>query len=485
MSIEKKKHIVIIGGGLSGLSTAVYLLMNGGKEKFDVTVFESGPQLGGQAASWESRGKKEEVGIHLLFPWYANFFQLFRDIGWGLDLAQTDGNYYICNGRTGQIDILHAGVQPGTTGFTAAMSGLLKALWGLWTFPGLSKKESWWLARFIWKILRMPTEEIDRRDIPTDVFLRMMGATENLITQLSLETVTIQGLRINTASAASFIKFLKATYGCTTPVNPSFFTSPTGESLIAPLEKFILDNGGSIHVNQPVQAVEVKDGSAYMVRGQNRWVMCDEVIMAVPGYLVPPLIPAEYRTDRVFEKLSYLKSASVITLTLWYDTNWFPDHNVYISNREGVIFDAIADKARHWKDPDHCGSIVQVLIDAADDVAQWPDEQIFSKVMEDIGRFWPANDYPQRSTTPKSWSLIRHQNIYCETQWTYWRNVPRSHATPIRNLFLAGDYTAGLYHYGMESAVMSGKEVANQSRAKHDLSEHPRVFVEFLPFMKR
>ena len=480
--MDQPAQVVIVGGGLAGLSAAVYLLKES-QGLFHVTILEAAPYLGGQAASWLKNGRAEEMGIHLDFPWYTNKLRMYEDVGHPLELVQTDGHYYICNGQTGKVDKLVSGVQTGSTGLLAAISAVSRAFYGLFSFPGLTKRESWWLLRFVYRLLRMTTAEIDRCDEPVDQYLRRLGATENLIKQLSLATVTIQGVYIHNASAASFMKFLKASYGCTTPMNPAFFTRPTGEALIAPLERFIRDNGAEVRLSEPVQTIAVDDKGLSIATAKGQ-LACDYMILAMPGYLVPPLLPERYRSDATFAPLAKLTSGQVITLTLWYDAAWFPDHNVYISNREGVIFDAVADKARHWKNPAETGSAVQVLIDAAEDVADWSDERILEQSLADLARFFPPGKYP-RPNRPAAWGIIRHRNIYCETRPGYWQIVPNTHETPIPHLYLAGDYTAGLYHYGMESAVISGKETANLIRAKHGLPEHSKVPVSFLPFVRR
>ena len=43
-----KKRVLILGGGLSALSTGVHLLRDGGGERFDVTVVCMEPRLGGK-----------------------------------------------------------------------------------------------------------------------------------------------------------------------------------------------------------------------------------------------------------------------------------------------------------------------------------------------------------------------------------------------------------------------------------------------------
>jgi len=54
----------------------------------------------------------------------------------------------------------------------------------------------------------------------------------------------------------------------------------------------------------------------------------------------------------------------------------------------------------------------------------------------------------------------------------------------VPGLWLAGDYTTGPYHYGMESAVRSGKEVANRLLAERGRPAHPVLRPRYLPFVR-
>jgi uncharacterized protein with NAD-binding domain and iron-sulfur cluster len=50
-------------------------------------------------------------------------------------------------------------------------------------------------------------------------------------------------------------------------------------------------------------------------------------------------------------------------------------------------------------------------------------------------------------------------------------------------VWLAGDYTDGPYHYGMESAVISGKAVANLILAGVNRPGHEILRPNYLPFV--
>jgi len=60
--MDKPKHIVVLGAGLSGLSAARDLLNNG----YRVTIIEATPQLGGLASSFQLKGFQVERFYHFL-----------------------------------------------------------------------------------------------------------------------------------------------------------------------------------------------------------------------------------------------------------------------------------------------------------------------------------------------------------------------------------------------------------------------------------
>lgn len=471
-----KKRVAIIGGGLSGLSTAAHLLL-AAPEHYSIELFEGAPFLGGQCASWlDAKGRPVETGIHLDFPWYHNKDALFAAIGRPLPLKETDGNYYVCNGATGKIDTLLAG------------KSVFKTLRGLATFPGLSPRERLQLTGLIWRIMRMDNHTAESFDhLSVEEFLDTQKASPAIKHQLALEAVTIQGLRPEAASAASFIKFLRTMYGSMGKFETTFFGAPLSDALINPLAEFIISRGGQIHLGRAAQAVtRGPAGSLHLLTSNQQVAQFDHVIFAIPGYAVPPLLPVELQAQPPFVSLTRLSETPIITITLWYEAPVFQDGNVYISQRDrthGPIFDAVADKAHHWKDWPGLktkGSILQVLIDAADDVAHLTDAELIDQSLQDLARFFPGC----AGKKPIDATVLRLKNTYCGTRPGFWSHIPRQHHTGITGLWLAGDYTDGVYHYGMESAVISGKAVANNILQEINHAGFEILHPDYLPFVR-
>jgi 15-cis-phytoene desaturase len=71
------KTVAIIGGGLSGLSAARYLVDAGHKP----LVLEAREMLGGKVSAWQDKdGDWIETGLHIFFGAYPNMMNLFKEL---------------------------------------------------------------------------------------------------------------------------------------------------------------------------------------------------------------------------------------------------------------------------------------------------------------------------------------------------------------------------------------------------------------------
>jgi len=75
---SQKKKVAIIGGGLSGLSCAKYLVDAG----HEPTVYEARDVLGGKVSAWKDEdGDWIETGLHIFFGAYPNVMNMFAELG--------------------------------------------------------------------------------------------------------------------------------------------------------------------------------------------------------------------------------------------------------------------------------------------------------------------------------------------------------------------------------------------------------------------
>lgn len=93
-----KRRIVILGGGMAGLSAAYQLTKTPELQaENDVTLYQMGWRLGGKAASGRDQlGRNLEHGLHVWFGCYENTFQMIQEVyaarqpatGWAMETWQ-------------------------------------------------------------------------------------------------------------------------------------------------------------------------------------------------------------------------------------------------------------------------------------------------------------------------------------------------------------------------------------------------------------
>src|SRR5262249_9142484 len=85
-----QRDVVVVGGGLSGLTTA-YLILKHAPGRFRVTVLEAEPVPGGQARGFDVDGHTVEHGSHAFFGYYENSVALRGELGTKKAPAEIEG----------------------------------------------------------------------------------------------------------------------------------------------------------------------------------------------------------------------------------------------------------------------------------------------------------------------------------------------------------------------------------------------------------
>lgn len=93
-SLTGPKKVAIIGGGLSGLACARYLVDAG----HTPLVLEARDVLGGKVSAWQDKdGDWIETGLHIFFGAYPNMMNLFKELNIEDRLQWKVHQVYLCS----------------------------------------------------------------------------------------------------------------------------------------------------------------------------------------------------------------------------------------------------------------------------------------------------------------------------------------------------------------------------------------------------
>lgn len=124
-----RRRVVILGGGMAGLTTAWELSSGPWRDELEsITVYQRGWRLGGKGASSRGEyGRIEEHGLHVLLGYYDATFRVLREVYAELDRGTTDPtcpirtwrDAFVPSGDVGLVDVHGpSGPEPFVTRFS-------------------------------------------------------------------------------------------------------------------------------------------------------------------------------------------------------------------------------------------------------------------------------------------------------------------------------------------------------------------------------
>lgn len=284
------RSVILIGAGLSGLITAAELIDRG----FKVTVLEKNASAGGRVRSWREkafgqtpddphwRGHPIEHGTHLLFNFYNNFREFMGRHGitgrpgningeaGGMTFAYGDGSVHRINAS--QVPApFHAmpfikDVSPRVPASEAASIGMRQAL-ALMSFDAYNPGDVRYLD-----------------SISVSDWMGAMGFPASYVASF-MDPLWDMGnfLPSDQTSALILHRLVSASCGHWKDLFfHQFLRDSTNESIIDPIHRYVVDNGGEVLFNQEVVAFDTHEGRITGVHTRdihNEWIcpVCGEV----------------------------------------------------------------------------------------------------------------------------------------------------------------------------------------------------------------
>ncbi|MEE8263917.1 MAG: FAD-dependent oxidoreductase [Gammaproteobacteria bacterium] len=434
---------VIIGGGLAGLACAVELVDRG----TEVTILECAPILGGKAASWRDEdGDIVDLGQHVVTPLYKHLLGLLKKVEAYNNLIWRDGHYYLAM-RGGLVDSIRIAKLPPPLHFLVGLFrykhlGLLDRLSALPAFTEI-----------------LLSTERHRRKFDHRTFrdwIRSRGATEALVEHM-LDPM-IEGLmflschHVATTNVMFDLHYMllnkdAARFG--------FFDGGLQENLITPIVNYVMARGGEIHTGKPVTRIRLaEDRVAGLEFATGEIVTADTYVSAVPVHALCGILPEHAWNHPYFADLWYLEPVPVIGVQLWFDRKVTDISDLILTPK--CIFNAYVDASNILTEyRARRGSIIHFVLAPAKHLIPLPDARIVQLVYADFKEVFPAAEKAH---------VIKSRVV--KTPRAFYRQYPGveqyrpSQWTPIKNFFLAGEFTRTKYPPCMEGAVKSGQLAA-------------------------
>ncbi|MEI7708928.1 MAG: FAD-dependent oxidoreductase [Chlorobium sp.] len=448
--------IAIFGAGVAGLSAAIELVDRG----HTVEIYEKRKILGGKVSVWkDSDGDSIESGLHIVFGGYAQLQKYLQRVGAGdnyqwkehsLIYAETDGkqSYF----KKAKLPSPWAEVVGGLQTDFLTMWDKISLIKGL--FPALAGNEEYFRSQD-----HMTYSEWHRR----------RGASEHSLQKLwraiALAMNFIEPNIISARPMITIFKYFGTDYAAT---KFAFFRKNPGDSMIEPMRQYIQSKGGRIFVDARLKSFELNSDETikHAVLQDGHKIEADAYISALPVHNIKKIVPNEWLAHKYFRNLHEFVGSPVANCQLWFDRKITDTDNLMFS--QGTIFATFADVSLTCPDDFQNGtgtadggSVMSLVLAPAHQLMNMPNEVIIGLVMKDIHDRFPKS---RGAKLLKSTIVKIPQSVY--------KAVPDvdqyrpDQISPVKNFFLAGDYTDQHYLASMEGAALSGKLVAEKLLSK-------------------
>ncbi len=436
---------IVLGGGLAGIAAALRLAESGWR----VTLLESRQSLGGRVFSYTDTGSGAELdnGQHVLVGACRNLIQFLQQIGawpqWRLQ-AKLDVAVYNRSGRLGRL-------------YGVNLPPPAHLLPAFLTYPHLGPMDKLQAVRGVMAAMRARRSSPPLEDITFYEWLRAHGQSERAI--FNLWNVLIEGTlndSVRDVSAAMGLMIVQdGMLQGRSEANLGYPAVALSPAIAEPARRYLESKGVCLRLGCTVRRLEINDGprAGSVVTSDGQTLYADAFVSAVPFWILPSLLPDAMASLQPFAGLRQLRTSPIVNAHLTYDrTVMDGDFAYFLDSPLQWVFNRSA-----IQNPQRTAArqSLTVSISAAWNYVDLEREQlagtIDSAVRLAYPRAAPANLL--HATVVKQ----RNATFRCTPGASRWRPGP---ATPVANLFLAGEWTDTGWPSTMEGAIISGYNAA-------------------------
>jgi len=437
----KKYDVIVVGGGLAGLSAASAFVEKG----LNILLLESRSVLGGRTSSWVDRGMEVESGFHRYLGFYEALPQLVEKAGVSLDdmLIWED-----------EIEIRMPDGQP------SAVMGLGPLTKPFTTIGGLLLNNDFLNPVDKVNIGKMFTSGfIDFKNDPGSLDKKTVYeyakehdfSEEAVVRYLVPLTEGLFFLPIKKYSAVNFFGLLAPYLTKFHKTRVGAFSGGMTDVMIAPVVRYIEKKGGEIRTDAPVWELLVGQGSVEGVVVKGKEIKAEGVVLASSIHSTQLILKRHFEKESWAKNIITLKTMPSVTFQIDLKEPALEKDRATFS--PGTILSSYSEESRTTFR--NTKGRLSIILANPEKYLDAKEGDILDQVIDDakrIGLNLPAENVLQfRKVT---WP----HDFYSYEKGMYPRRPEIK--TPIEGLVLAGDYTRQEYLQTMEGAVVSGQRAA-------------------------
>ena len=435
--------MIIIGGGLAGLSAGIALSEAGCR----VRLFEQRPFLGGRATSYcLPDGEHVDNCQHVTFACCTNLEDFYRRVGVAEKIKFFDR--LLLQDPQGRRGSLKAGILPAP----------LHLMGSFLTFRPLSAKDKLSIGQGMLAIFRSkgePEELKSGAPVSMTEWLKSKGQTAKAIERF---------WRVVLVSALSEeLDRIDARYGIQV-FWKSVLATRKGYRMGVPVVELgalyehcrtaIERKGGEVNLRVPLRGLRFAGNRLKsVVFDEGREEVADAVVLALPHGTLDELLPEEVKRDNPeLAQIGRIEDAPITGVHLWFDRKVMSEpHLTLLETTTQWIFNKSmlsGNKNGAGKGP---GQYLQLVISASYDLLEKPRQEIIDLCLAEVRQALPLAG---RANLLKA-TVIKEARATFSPQpgVDRWRPTQQ---TSVKGMVLAGDWTATGWPATMEGAVRSG-----------------------------
>ncbi|MCA9076903.1 MAG: hydroxysqualene dehydroxylase HpnE [Planctomycetaceae bacterium] len=432
-------RVIIVGGGLAGLSAAAMLTQHG----LTVTLLESRPRLGGRAGSFLDTTTNEWIDTcqHVGMGCCTNLLHFLKLVGVD-DLFREERELtFIGPGgercRFGD----HIGPAP------LHLAGAFRRL------SYLSIGEKWRLGQDLSRLAHPHWADV--HDLSFDDWLSRHAQSSDCRDRfwdvILVSALSERAARISVPAARNvFVDgFMSNRVGWRVYLP----TAPLDEIYGQRLTAWLMSHGADVRTQAGVQRLEEQNGEVVAARLRSGEVIAaDEFVLAVPWHRVRDLVPSSLVDHPVVTAADQIEAAPISSVHLWFGRPVLDVPHAVLVGRLGQWVFTRAQSLN--PQPSTLSSnlhYLQVVISASHELAAKPQAEVVAAVVTELGEIWPeANG----ASLVHGRVVTEHRAVFSPQPGV--EKLRPAQQSPMANLQLAGDWTQTGWPATMEGAVRSG-----------------------------